>query len=74
MDGGGVALPAVVGPGAADRRLRTIAALASANQNATTLLRRSVHQHSLPCWLPQVLQGVARAVGLLGIALGAPPY
>ena len=30
-----------------------MAALASASQNSTTLLRRSVHQRSLPYWLPQ---------------------
>jgi hypothetical protein len=30
-----------------------MAALASASQNATTIRRRSVHQRSLPYWLPQ---------------------
>jgi hypothetical protein len=30
-----------------------MAALANASQNATTSLRRSVHQRSLPYWLPQ---------------------
>jgi hypothetical protein len=30
-----------------------MAALANANQNATTNRRRSVHQRNLPYWLPQ---------------------
>jgi hypothetical protein len=31
------------------------AALASASQNSTTVLRRSVRQRSLPYWLPEAL-------------------
>jgi hypothetical protein len=30
-----------------------MAALANASQNSTTSRRRSVHQRSLPYWLPQ---------------------
>ena len=34
-------------------RPQTMTALANASQNATTSRRRSVHQRSLPYWLPQ---------------------
>jgi hypothetical protein len=48
--GGGGGRPAVVDPGAADEPATDDD---GAGQNSPTSRRRSVHQRSLPSWLPQ---------------------
>jgi hypothetical protein len=51
-----------------------MAAFASASQNATTSRRRSVHQRSLPSWLPQAWVRSTGQRRLARIGAGTPAW